>query len=120
MAYRETLILDGVLQVNHEQRAALSHDVVDIFGIFELAFELGRCQSVHRVDDDLQRIRQLGRLSFVSEIWRQLTSQHLARLVVVLVLDGDPRIQDILKVLRVLVSKQVQVYEAVRVHRLDV
>ena len=50
----ETLLLDEVLQIHHEQSATLGDNVVHIAGVLESVWELRCSETVHRVDDDLE------------------------------------------------------------------
>ena len=58
MNYLEALLLDCELQINHEQGATLSDDVVLVTNILERVFESSTRQTVDAVDNRLQSVRK--------------------------------------------------------------
>src|SRR5690606_4081887 len=77
MSNRETVLLHEVLQVDHEQSATLSHDIVDVSRILERIVELRRSQTIDDVNDNLQSIGQLIGLFLICEMTRELPTEHL-------------------------------------------
>src|SRR6476620_11229137 len=58
MSYLETLILNRMLQVNHEESTTLGDDVILVPVVLELGVKPSAGQTVDNIDHDLQRIRQ--------------------------------------------------------------
>ena len=59
MSDRITTLLHLMLEVNHEQSATLRHNIVLITRIVERIVEVRGSKAIHRVDRDLQRLREI-------------------------------------------------------------
>lgn len=51
-----SLLLQGILQVDHEQRTTLRYDIVLVAWVLECVRELSRRQPIDDVDGNLQRV----------------------------------------------------------------
>src|SRR4051812_48377117 len=93
--------LQSLLEVDHEQRAALGNDVVDVANIAERVVELCRSETVDDVDHDLQRVGELISSLNIPPLvrdgkeWRQLTVEHLGGFVELLALDRDASFDEV-------------------------
>ena len=119
MRDRESLLLDEVLQVDHEQRTPLGADVVHVPRVTKCVVEGRRGEAVHAVDHDLQRVRQVLRLRCVRQIWPERSSEHRLGVLDITVLDGDASGLDLGEALRVR-PEHVQDLDRGRVHRGDI
>ena len=108
-------ILQEQLEVDHEQRAPLGHNVVHIADITERVVELGRGQSVHDVDDDLERIRKVICVLLIIEVRSQAPVQHLSRRGEVASLDREPCLHEVDE-LSCVRAEQVEYLDRRRMH----
>ena len=108
--------LDLMLEVDHEQGSALGDDIIFVAGIPEGILEVGRGQTIDRVDGDLQCLSQSVRRTLVCQILGQSAIQHLLGLVEVLVLDLHPGVLDLLEPLGVLRAEQLLRDDAAGMH----
>ena len=106
-----------MFQVDHEQRPALRNDVVLVARVTEYVLEPGACQTVHRVDDDLQSVAQGFGVCGILQIWFELPVEHLPRGLVIPVLDRHSSIHQVREVLGVW-SEEVKSPHRVGVHGL--
>ena len=104
-----------MLQVYHEQRSALGHNVVDVPNIPERVVELGAGQAIHAVDRNLQRSGQSLCLCRIVEILRQPPAEERLGFVVFLMLNQDTGILQIPEILR-MIPEQVFLVDGGRMH----
>ena len=95
-----------MLEVDHKQGTALGDDIVFVPIITEGVLEVGRGQTIDRVNGNLQRLSQSVRRTFVRQILSQSAIQHLAGLIEVLVLNSNTGIFDFLEPLCVFRPEQ--------------
>ena len=84
-----------MLQVHHEQRSSLGHDVVHIAFISERIRESRRGKTVHAVDGDLKGSGQSLGAPLVGEVFGQLAVQHPGGSFVIAMLNGYTRLLDL-------------------------
>ena len=116
MRHGKPAILHFVLQVYHEQRPALGHNVVNVPNITERIVKLRAGQAVYAVDGDLQCSTQGLCLCRVIQVLRQFAVKQFLSLVVFLVLNIKSCLLDIGEVLRVHRSEQFLSDQAAWVH----
>src|SRR5690606_25274930 len=114
-----TLLLNRVLQINHEQCTALSDDVVNVSIVLEGIRELGRGQTIDDVDHNLQSVRECLSIFFALQIWLQSAIKHLTCGLVVLMLNRNTSLLQRREVLRV-DSEEVEFFDRRRMHRCNV
>ena len=113
----KTTLLHLMLQIDHEQSATLGHDVILVTNITEGIVE-GCCrEAVDRVDGDFQCLSQVSCCLVISQVFSQFPTEHIFGFSKVAMLDSEPRIQNILEPLRVLVAEEVLCHDTARVHR---
>ena len=114
-----SFLLNEMLQVDHEQSAALGDDVVHVPGVSEWVVEFGGGESVRRIQCDLQRIGQGVEVRFIIKIWSQRPIQDLTSLVEFLVLDQDTSLLELAVPLGVW-SEQLEILDRRWVHRRNI
>ena len=123
--YDESPSLDFLLKCFHEQSATLGYNVVIVTRVAEWIAELRGRQSVHRVDDNFQRVSQvipsiIGSTGHDSLCERnQFAIQQFFQSFDVLMLDVNTTILQILEVFRVL-AEVLFGNQTGRVHRRNV
>ena len=123
--YDESPSLDFLLKCFHEQSTTLGYNVVIVTRVAEWIAELRRRQSIHRVDDNFQRVSQvipsiIGSTGHYSLCERnQFAIQQFFQGFDVLMLDVNTTILQILEVFRVL-AEVLFGNQTGRVHRRNV
>ena len=91
-----------ILQGTHEQSTTQGYNVVCVLPVSERVLKSCTGQTVHRIDSDLQSLRQCFRLLRIIQILGQFTVEELLGLVILLVFDIDTNIHQVIEVLGVL------------------
>src|SRR5690242_17271178 len=105
MNYLVTLILNCLLQINHEQSATLGYNIILVSIIFEHVRKAGAGQTIDNVNYNLQRIGQvISRFNIVFAFsvykkWTKFTVKHFACGVVVFFLDRNASVYKIFEIL---------------------
>ena len=108
---RIAALLDLMLEINHEQSTALRHDVILITRIMERIVEVRGGQTIHRVDRDLQSLREIilrevgcARNQLIDE-GRKSTAENDSTGVPILMLNRHTSVFQILKPLCIDITK---------------
>ena len=125
MCHNESPFLDFLLERFHEQGTAFGYNIVIVTRVAEWIAEFRGRQSVHRVDDNFQRVSQVipsiigstGHDSLCK--WNQFAIQQFFQSFDVLMLDVNTTILQILEVFRVL-AEVLFGNQTGRVHRRNV
>lgn len=119
MSYGQSeLILHIVLEVDHEQRAPLRDNIVDITRIPCRVVELSARQPVHRVDRNLQRLAEFVKVVVVCDL-NKTTFEELTQRVKVFMLDRHTSLFELAVALSVR-TEQVKLLNRRRMHRSDI
>src|SRR5215475_810447 len=105
MGNSKALILHKVLEVNHEQSTTFRNDVVFVPWIEKCVWEMSARQSVYRIDNDLESIRQSFCVFFLSDIRSESAIEHLPSITIVPSFNGQPGIFNIAEIPGVLFAK---------------
>ena len=111
MSDRIATLLYLMLEIDHEQSTALRHDVVLITRIVERIVEVRGGQTIHRVDRDLQSLREIilrevgcARNQLINK-GRKSTAENDSTGVPILMLNRHTSVFQILKPLRIDITK---------------
>ena len=115
----EALLLDCVLEFDHEQGPTLCNDIVDVSRILERVIKAGACQTIDDVDSNLQCFRQRLSVLGIVQVSSKLPTEHLLSRIEILVFDRDTRLLEIREVLGVL-TKRLKSLNTCRMHRSNI
>ena len=115
MGNSKTLLLNGLLQVDHEEGSSLRYNIVNISRVSAWVIEGCGSKTINTVDRDLQCIgKSLGIL--IRQIRRKFSVEHLLGFFIILVLDQKPCFLQHAEPFRVFRSEHLELLKTCGVH----